>query len=92
MPEFANSINQVISRREPEIMKRWLENLASLPRRSSGAEKLEIVRESREFMEALKSAAAKEQLDDINSQGWAAMRDLLGDISARRAKGGYTPS
>jgi rsbT co-antagonist protein RsbR len=92
LPEFANSIAQVISRKEPEIMSRWLDNLASAARRSSGAEKQEVARESREFMHALRSASEKEQLEDINSAGWRVMRDLLGEISSRRAKGGYTPS
>ena len=90
MPAFANSISEIISRRETEIMSQWLDNLARV-KRTSGAEKQEVIRESREFMAALKSASEKEQLEDIGSPGWAEMRDLLDDISARRAKGGYTP-
>lgn len=92
MATFANSITQVISNREQQIMTRWLENLAGSTRRTSGAENQEVVRECRDFMDALKSAAGKEQLEDINSPGWKAMRDLLDDISSRRAKGGYTPN
>lgn len=92
MPDLANSLTHVISRRESEIMNRWLDNLAGSGKRSSVAEKQEVIRESREFMQALKAASESEQLDDINSRGWAVMRDLLSDISARRAKGGYSPS
>lgn len=73
-------------------MSRWLENLTQSIKRTSGAERQEILRESRDFMEALKLASEREQLEDIGSPGWAAMRNLLGDISARRAKGGYSPS
>jgi rsbT co-antagonist protein RsbR len=89
---FANSISQVISRQEQEIMSQWRDNLDKSVKRTSGAEKQEVIRESREFMEALKLASEKERLEDITAPGWSTMRDLLGDISARRAKGGYTPT
>jgi rsbT co-antagonist protein RsbR len=73
-------------------MNRWLDNLAKSVKRTSGAEKQEIIRESREFMTAFKSAAEKDQMEDTGSPAWAGMRDLLSDISSRRAKSGYTPS
>jgi rsbT co-antagonist protein RsbR len=73
-------------------MTRWLELQSKSSRRSSAAEKQEAVRESNEFMDALKAASQKEQTDDISRPGWAPMRDLLTGLSARRAKGGYTPT
>ena len=90
-PSHANAVSEIIARKEPEIMNRWLDNLSKTTKRVTGAEKLEVAREQKEFMHALKSAAAKEQLDDLSSPGWGAMRELLSDISARRAKSGYTP-
>ena len=48
--------------------------------------------ESREFIEALKAAAKTGNLDDIGAPAWEAVRDLLAELSANRAKGGYTPT
>jgi rsbT co-antagonist protein RsbR len=87
-----NALADILAKREREIMAQWLELQSKSSRRSSAAEKQEAVRESNEFMDALKVASQKEQTDDISRPGWASMRDLLGSLSARRAKGGYTPT
>jgi len=89
---FRNTVADVISKREKEISTRWLESQSKSGRRGSAAEKQEAIRESNEFIEALKAASQKEQLEDIGAPGWAPMRDLLSGVSARRAKGGYTPT
>ena len=87
-----NALADVLSKRDREIMTHWLELQSKSSRRGSAAEKNEAVRESNEFMAALKAAAQTEQTDDIGRPGWAPMRDLLNGISSRRAKGGYTPT
>jgi rsbT co-antagonist protein RsbR len=58
----------------------------------SSTEQQDTVRKSRKFMEALKSAASKGDLDDITGDRWDAVRDLLSELSASRAKSGYSPS
>jgi rsbT co-antagonist protein RsbR len=87
-----NAIAEIITKREKEITARWLELQTKSGRRGSAAEKQEAVRESNEFIGALKTTVQKEQLEDIAAPGWATMRDLLSGFSARRAKGGYTPT
>jgi rsbT co-antagonist protein RsbR len=87
-----NAVADVISKREREITSQWLELQAASTRRSSAAEKQEAIRESHEFMDALKKGSQTEQVEDISRPGWTAMRDLLSGLSARRAKGGYTPT
>jgi rsbT co-antagonist protein RsbR len=91
-PNFTNAVADIISKREREIMAQWLELQSKSSRRTSAAEKQEAVRESNELMGALKAASQKEQAEDIGGPGWAPMRDLLTGVSARRAKGGYTPT
>jgi rsbT co-antagonist protein RsbR len=81
----------VISTREREIMTQWLDLQAKSGRRSSAAEKQEAIRESNDFMAALKAVAQKEQIQDLSAPGWAPVKELLIGLSARRAKGGYTP-
>ena len=89
---FTNTIAEVISKREREITTQWLDLQSKSGRRSSAAEKQEAIRESNEFIAALKAASQKEQVEDIGAPGWAAMRDVLTGFSSRRAKGGYTPT
>jgi len=91
-PASTNAVAGVISKRESDIMAQWLELQSKSNRRTSAAEKQEAVRESNEFMGALKAAVQKEQIEDIGGPGWATMRDLLTALSARRAKGGYSPT
>jgi rsbT co-antagonist protein RsbR len=91
LDSFTNAVAGVISKREKEIIARWLELQSKSDRRSSATEKQEAIRESNEFIDALRTASQKQQ-EDINAPGWAPMRDLLSGFSARRAKAGYTPT
>jgi len=91
-PPTNNEIWNVVSTQENEIMIQWLDQQAKSSRRTSAAEKQEVVRESREFMAALKAASEKGHGDDLSAPGWAPMRDLLTGLSARRARDGYSPA
>jgi rsbT co-antagonist protein RsbR len=92
LDSLTNAVGDVVLKREKEITARWLELQSKSRKRSSTAEKQEAIRESNEFMDALKAASQKEQVEDIGAPGWAPLRDLLNGLSARRAKGGYTPT
>jgi rsbT co-antagonist protein RsbR len=91
-PQSTSAIADLISLRESDIIKHWLELQSKSGRRGSAAEKHEAERESREFIDALKSGSRAETVADLSRPGWASMRDLLTDLSARRAKSGYTPT
>jgi len=91
-PASTNAVAGVISKRESDILAQWLEMQSKSSRRTSAAEKQEALRESNDFMGALRATVQKEQVADISGPGWAAMRDLLTALSARRAKGGFTPT
>ena len=88
----SNDFATILARKEKEITSTWLDLQTKVTRGRSSQEQQDTVRDSREFMDALKSAVAKGQLDDVGTADWAAMRDLLSELSARRAKGGYTPT
>lgn len=91
-PVPTNAVADIISRKEHDITAHWLDLQSQSSERKSLAEEQEVVRESHDFMNALKSALRTEGLDDIEQPGWAPMRELLAGLSARRAKGGYTPT
>lgn len=89
---FPNAVAEVLSRKEREITTQWLEAQSKSTKRKSAAEQQESTRESTDFMTGLKEASQTEQLDDLGRPGWAQMKDFLSRLSARRAKGGYTPT
>jgi rsbT co-antagonist protein RsbR len=86
-----SKLAEVLDKREREIETGWLERQASSLKRLSGAEQLEVTRQSREFLKAVKRAAAEDGAD-TSSQSWAPVREFLTDLSSARAKGGYTSS
>jgi rsbT co-antagonist protein RsbR len=86
-----SKLAEVLEKREQEIATGWLERQTSSLKRLSGAEQQEVTRQSREFLKAVKTAAAGDGAD-TSSQSWTPVREFLTDLSAVRAKSGYTSS
>jgi len=86
-----SKLAEVLDKREQEIATGWLERQASSLKRLSGAEQQEVTRQSREFLKAVKTAAAGDGAD-TSSQSWAPVKEFLIGLSAARAKSGYTSS
>jgi rsbT co-antagonist protein RsbR len=82
---------EVLAKREGEITSQWLELQSKNGRAVSSAEQQDTARKSRQFMDSLKQASRSGDMDDISGTGWDAVRDLLSEISANRAKSGYSP-
>jgi rsbT co-antagonist protein RsbR len=82
---------EVLDKRHGEIMNAWLDLQSSGGKRFSAVEGQEITRQSREFMDALKTAAQHGSAD-ISGPEWARVKEILTDLSANRAKAGYTAS
>jgi rsbT co-antagonist protein RsbR len=86
-----SKLAEVLDKREQEIATGWLERQSASSKRLSGAEQQEVGRQSREFLKAVK-AAAQGDGSDTSSQSWTPVREFLTDLSAARAKGGYSAS
>jgi rsbT co-antagonist protein RsbR len=82
---------EILSKRNGEIIAGWLELQLASGKKLSAAERQETTRQSRDFMAAL-TAAAKKGSFDISSPEWNRVKEILSDLSASRAKGGYAPS
>jgi rsbT co-antagonist protein RsbR len=87
-----NTLAHVLSSKQSEIGSQWQGVQAKGGRTLSASETQDTKRKSAEFIDALQKAAASDDTDDINAPAWSAMRDLLADLSASRAKSGYTPT
>jgi len=83
---------EILDKRNGEIIANWLELQLAGGKKVSAAERQEATRQSRDFMAALTAAARKGSVDDISSPEWNRVKEILSDLSASRAKGGYTPS
>jgi len=90
-PTAKSDFAQILVNKEQEITAHWLDLQAKSSGRRSVTEQQQTIRDSREFMDALKSALESQQSEDLNGAGWAPMRDLLAGLSADRARAGYTP-
>ena len=92
VPQLTFNLADLLNRKSDQLLNAWLEAQPKSGRRLSAGEQQDASRKSRDFMEALKSAASTEKLDDISGPGWNAIKKLLAELSSRRAKDGYTPT
>jgi rsbT co-antagonist protein RsbR len=83
---------EILSKRNDEIIASWLELQLGTGRKLSAAERQEATRQSRYFLAALTTAAKKGFADGMSGPEWNRVKEMLTDLSASRAKGGYTPS
>ena len=87
------TIADLIDRHESELLNDWIrrqkENLES---RRGLVSEVELERDSRKLLSALREGVAAESDSDISGPEWAKALDLLGDLSRRRATQGFTPS
>src|ERR1700690_2070904 len=87
-----NGFARILASRSSEITNEWLQQQAESQKRMSAADQRETERKSRQFLEALKAAAESDPGANTERPQWAPVRELLSELSASRAKGGYTPS
>jgi rsbT co-antagonist protein RsbR len=86
------TLTQALAEKGTEITSQWIELQAQSSRRMPAAEKQDAARKSHEFLEALKSASKTGSVDNIDGAAWEPVRVILTDLSASRAKEGYSPS
>jgi rsbT co-antagonist protein RsbR len=87
-----SNLVKVLAKRERDIINQWLELQTATGRRVSSVEQQDTERKSRDFIAALTAAAKGDRLEAASTPEWDRVREILADLSASRAKGGYTPS
>ena len=92
MAQSKSNLVEVLTKREGDITSQWLDLQSKNGRTLSAAEQRDTSRNSRQFMDSLKSAARNGNLDDISGEGWDGVRDVLVEFSVNRAKSGYSPT
>lgn len=89
---MASKLADILTKKNEEILSKWLQRQSVSGRKSSAAEQQEATRKSKDFLNALKNAVSKGSIDDISGPEWAGAKDMLVEFSASRAQGGYTPT
>jgi len=91
VPTANTRLPETFEKREQEIVEQWLEQQPASGRKLTAGEREQANRQSRDFVRALKSALERDGSGDISGPDWANVRDFLVDLSAKRARDGYSP-
>lgn len=93
MSVIQSRLSEILASHEDEILREWISRQAAASPRALGtADENQLKRTCREFLSLFRSGAAAEKLDDIGKPEWSAVREFLSDLSAARAKAGFTPA
>ena len=82
-------IPDVLRKHETGILADWMKEIGT--RSSRDGARPETEEHARRFLGLIREAAQKGNVDDVMTAEWTATRDLLGSISAARARHGSTP-
>lgn len=86
-------LSQLLSEHESALLSDWMsQQLNSGTMRPNLISESELRTQSRKFLAAFRTALDADNLNDIHSDAWEEVRDLLGDLSRSRARQGFTPS
>jgi rsbT co-antagonist protein RsbR len=90
----SEALLDVVSQHEEDLLTEWMTHQrAAVTLRSDLLKSDELREQSRRFLSAFKEAlAADGDHQDISNPGWAAVRDLLDDVSRTRTRSGFTSS
>ena len=82
----------ILRKHEADILADWLREQAGAGGRRDPVHEAETRRLSNEFLAAISQAAAAGEAFDAASPTWARAREILEDVSATRARQGYSPA
>ena len=87
-----SSLASIIRKHEPDILAEWTRLQAASSTRRDATQEAEQRTHSKEFLTGLVDAIGADGDLDVRGPSWARVRDQLGDLSAARARQGYSPS
>lgn len=87
-----NELAEIIAQNEEQIRSEWIRDMARSLQRSDLISKTELEEQSRALMAAVVAGVRTSGPTDLSGKGWATARELLQEISASRARQGFTPT
>ena len=84
---------KLLDRHEKDLLAAWIDSqLRSVTGRRDLISEAELREQSRQLLRLVRDAAVLGGTEDIQGAQWAPVREMLGAVSASRARLGFTPS
>jgi rsbT co-antagonist protein RsbR len=87
-----NDLAEIISQNADPIRKHWIAELSGALQRTDLISKAELEEQSRAILDSLAAGVRTSGPSNIAAAGWDSTRELLRDISASRARQGFSPT
>ena len=87
-----SQLAEIIARHQDQIRKDWIEGMTKSLQRSDLMSKVELEEQSGALLNAVVQGAKSSEATDLSGPGWATAKQLVQEISASRARQGFTPS
>jgi rsbT co-antagonist protein RsbR len=87
-----NELAEIISQNEEQIRAEWLRDMSKSLQRSDLMSKTELEEQSSSVLKAVVEGVRTSGPTNFASKGWASARELLQQISASRARQGFSPT
>jgi rsbT co-antagonist protein RsbR len=89
----AGGLAELLDRHEKDLLAAWIDSqLRSVTGRRDLISEAELREQSRQLLRLVRDAAVLGGTEDIQGAQWAPVREMLGAVSASRARLGFTPS
>jgi rsbT co-antagonist protein RsbR len=87
-----NDLAEIISQNEDQIRSEWIGTMSKSVERSDLMSKAELSEQCRELLRAIIKGLQSSGSTDTSTSGWNIARELLIEISASRARQGFSPA
>jgi rsbT co-antagonist protein RsbR len=86
-----SKLADILQNDESDLRADWIKEQLAAVRRRDLMSDVDLQTQSTDLLKAIANAARNGNVTDINGQEWAMVRERLSDISASRAKQGFSP-
>jgi rsbT co-antagonist protein RsbR len=86
-----NNLAEIISQNADSIRKQWIDEMSNAVQRPDLIGKSEMQEQCRAILDAIVSGVKTSGPANLDGTGWDTARGLLTDISASRARQGFSP-
>lgn len=86
-----NDLAEIISQNEERIRTEWIRTMSNAVQRADLISKAELDEQCREILRAIVDGVKTSGPTEISAAGWSTARELLTEISASRARQGFSP-
>src|SRR5512146_1798691 len=85
-------VAEIIARNEASIRADWVDNMSKTVQRADLMSKAELAEQTSRLLAAIIEGTKADESGNIAAASWAPAKELLQEISASRARQGFSPS